>query len=358
MTRSIALTAALSTLLTASLLVVPAPVAAADPVLVGAGDIATAGRRRTRRRPPSSTPSRARSSRSATTRTPRAAPRSTGTATTRPGAGTSRARSRRPATTSTRPRGRRATSATSGQRRARRARATTATTSGRWHIDRAELELRRSSAAGRTPPRSRGCGRTSPPTRPITSSPTGITRASARASTATTTRSSPFWETLYAAGADIVLNGHDHDYERFAPQDPRGRADSAHGIREFVVGTGGRELRARDSTAANSQVFSDDLRRAQADAARELVRLAVRPDRRRVVHGHRHGHAARPGREIVQGDLGRLGGPAPSAREPWDLSAAVHRRRRRPRARPPQLRQVQASPASAGPSIGRCCACG
>ncbi len=66
----------------------------------------------------------------------------------------------------------------------------------------------------------------------------------------------PFWDALYAAGADIVLNGHDHDYEQFAPQDPRGNADAAHGIREFVVGTGGRELRGRGSTEKNSQTFS------------------------------------------------------------------------------------------------------
>jgi hypothetical protein len=67
----------------------------------------------------------------------------------------------------------------------------------------------------------------------------------------------PFWDALYAAGADIVLNGHDHDYERFAPQTPSGQADSAHGIREFVVGTGGRGLRPRDSTVKNSQVFAE-----------------------------------------------------------------------------------------------------
>ena len=48
------------------------------------------------------------------------------------------------------------------------------------------------------------------------------------------------WEDLYAAHADLVLAGHEHSYERFAPQDPEGRADSQHGIREFVVGTGGR----------------------------------------------------------------------------------------------------------------------
>jgi hypothetical protein len=50
----------------------------------------------------------------------------------------------------------------------------------------------------------------------------------------------PLWDALYHAGADIVINGHDHDYERFAPQDPEGRADPDHGIREFVVGSGGK----------------------------------------------------------------------------------------------------------------------
>jgi hypothetical protein len=50
----------------------------------------------------------------------------------------------------------------------------------------------------------------------------------------------PFWQALLAAHADLVLNGHDHDYERFAPQNADGAADPANGIREFVVGTGGR----------------------------------------------------------------------------------------------------------------------
>jgi hypothetical protein len=65
-----------------------------------------------------------------------------------------------------------------------------------------------------------------------------------------------FWDVLYANGADIVLNGHDHDYERFAPQDPDGRADAQYGIRQFVVGTGGTPLRGRASNAPNSEVFS------------------------------------------------------------------------------------------------------
>jgi acid phosphatase type 7 len=48
----------------------------------------------------------------------------------------------------------------------------------------------------------------------------------------------PFWNALYAAGADVVLNGHEHNYERFGRQDPNARANAA-GIRQFVVGTGG-----------------------------------------------------------------------------------------------------------------------
>lgn len=51
--------------------------------------------------------------------------------------------------------------------------------------------------------------------------------------------STAFWQVLYKAGTDIVLNGHDHNYQRFAPQDPSGNADRVNGIRQFIVGTGG-----------------------------------------------------------------------------------------------------------------------
>jgi hypothetical protein len=62
------------------------------------------------------------------------------------------------------------------------------------------------------------------------------------------------WEILYASKADLVLNGHEHDYERFLPQDPNGRADSTSGLEEIVVGTGGGELRGlNDSPAPNSE---------------------------------------------------------------------------------------------------------
>ena len=55
-------------------------------------------------------------------------------------------------------------------------------------------------------------------------------------------QTSDFWSDLYDAGAEIVLSGHDHDYERFAPQTPTAKSDPGRGIREFVVGTGGAEF--------------------------------------------------------------------------------------------------------------------
>lgn len=61
------------------------------------------------------------------------------------------------------------------------------------------------------------------------------------------------WTTLTEFGADVVLNGHDHLYERFAPQDADGRPSTG-GIREFVVGTGGAHLYTPVGVAANSQV--------------------------------------------------------------------------------------------------------
>lgn len=50
------------------------------------------------------------------------------------------------------------------------------------------------------------------------------------------------WELLYGAGAELVLNGHAHTYERFAPMKPDGVVDEDHGIRELIAGTGGAEL--------------------------------------------------------------------------------------------------------------------
>jgi len=63
----------------------------------------------------------------------------------------------------------------------------------------------------------------------------------------------PLWQVLFAADVDIVINGHDHLYERFAPQDPDGRPDPSRGIRQFIVGTGGVPLYPLMRTAANSE---------------------------------------------------------------------------------------------------------
>lgn len=64
----------------------------------------------------------------------------------------------------------------------------------------------------------------------------------------------PLWDQLHDARVDVVLNGHEHDYERFGPQDPSGAPDPEGGIRQFIVGTGGIELRPFDRVAANSEL--------------------------------------------------------------------------------------------------------
>jgi chitodextrinase len=67
------------------------------------------------------------------------------------------------------------------------------------------------------------------------------------------------WSDLYAAGAEIVLSGHSHDYERFAPQNASGQLDNANGIRQFVVGTGGAFFTGLGSSLdANSQAAQNN----------------------------------------------------------------------------------------------------
>ena len=83
-------------------------------------------------------------------------------------------------------------------------------------------------------------------------------RFSSKLSSGGNSNMKPFWDALYAAPnkAEVVLNGHIHNYERFAPQTPSGvEDDPARGIREFVVGTGGYSLNTFQSTqhAPNSE---------------------------------------------------------------------------------------------------------
>lgn len=79
----------------------------------------------------------------------------------------------------------------------------------------------------------------------------------------------PFWRALYDANADVIVNGHDHDYERFAPQDPAGKVDPSRGLREFVVGTGGAALRDFVDIKRNSVV--------RASGAHGIIRFVLRP---------------------------------------------------------------------------------
>ena len=132
---------------------------------------------------------------------------------------------------------------------------------GSWHL----VALNSNCGEGRyavvpAPPRGGGSRRTSPPTtRRRVPWPTSTTRCSLRVTYRPgIKRVEHLWEILYAAGVDVVLNGHDHNYQRFAPQDPQGRADPEDGIRQFVVGTGGRGLYQISHPIANAEVYDDD----------------------------------------------------------------------------------------------------
>lgn len=67
-----------------------------------------------------------------------------------------------------------------------------------------------------------------------------------------TLNTAPLWDLLYAAGVDVILNGHDHMYERYLPMNPNGQLDRDRGIREFVVGTGGAQLSRFGAVKPNS----------------------------------------------------------------------------------------------------------
>jgi hypothetical protein len=99
----------------------------------------------------------------------------------------------------------------------------------------------------------------------------------------------PFWEALYNAGADVILVGHDHHYERFAPITPWG-AESPRGIRQFVVGTGGGHLRGRGREPQHpaSEAF--------IQGHHGVLRLTLAP------RGYRWEFVASGGRVLDQGD--------------------------------------------------------
>lgn len=110
----------------------------------------------------------------------------------------------------------------------------------------------------------------------------------------------PFWQDLYAAKVAVVVNGHDHDYERFAPQDPDGKADSARGIREFVVGTGGKNHRQFADPKPNSEIRNAD--------AFGVLKLVLRPT------GYDWTFIAEPGKSFADSGSGQCNGSADSSK--------------------------------------------
>jgi len=78
-----------------------------------------------------------------------------------------------------------------------------------------------------------------------------------------------FWELLYAGGADVILNGHDHNYQRFAPMNPAGEFEAIRGIREFVIGEGGNSEHTMQSPGGNLE--------ASQSGTHGVLRLGLHP---------------------------------------------------------------------------------
>jgi hypothetical protein len=78
--------------------------------------------------------------------------------------------------------------------------------------------------------------------------------SSSSSTTADNPNVQPLVQALYDHGAELLLVGHAHNYERFAPQTPTGQLDESRGVRQIIVGTGGRSLNAFGTTEPNSQV--------------------------------------------------------------------------------------------------------
>jgi hypothetical protein len=79
----------------------------------------------------------------------------------------------------------------------------------------------------------------------------------------------PMFELLQGAGVEMLLSGHEHIYERFAPQKADGTADPVRGVRQFVIGTGGHELNPLGPPVPNSEF--------RQNTSWGVLRLALEP---------------------------------------------------------------------------------
>jgi dipeptidyl aminopeptidase/acylaminoacyl peptidase len=153
---------------------------------------------------------------------------------------------------------------------------------GSWHVVALNSECRQVG----------GCGADSPQVRwlraDLAANPTPCTLAFFHGPRFTSGRYGnesedvrPFWDALYAAGADLVLSGHEHFYERFAPQTPDGAPDPQRGLRQLTVGMGGRSRHGFVTVAANSELRDNrtigvlELTLREASFDWKLVRLPL-----------------------------------------------------------------------------------
>ncbi|MFE0702050.1 DNRLRE domain-containing protein [Streptomyces sp. NPDC058872] len=72
------------------------------------------------------------------------------------------------------------------------------------------------------------------------------------------TSTGPLVQALYDYDAEVILTGHNHQYERFAPQNPGGQLDTARGLRQFVAGMGGASLYGFGTIQPNSEARNND----------------------------------------------------------------------------------------------------
>jgi hypothetical protein len=100
----------------------------------------------------------------------------------------------------------------------------------------------------------------------------------------------PIWQALYNANADVVVGGHDHDYERFAPQTALAKPDPERGIREFVLGTGGKNSSSLHHTSCQQRSpQSRHVRRTETDTSTGAYDWQFIPEAGKTFHRFRHG---------------------------------------------------------------------
>ena len=288
-----------------------------------------ATRTTTRTPRPCSTGSRGPCSRPATTPTRPARRSSSAIATTPAGAAIATGPGRLPATTTGRRRGSLATSTTSGTpRRDRAGRRGTRTTSGAGTSSCSTRRARRSTAAIQHRRRVRWLAADLAANRAACTLAIFHHPRFSSGDHGDAPAMDAFWRPLYAAGVDVIVNGHDHDYERFAPQDPDGQVDGDRGIRQFVVGTGGAPLRDFTRVAPNSEL--------RAIIGHGVLALTLRGELLRMgLHRGRRPTSATAGRRpATDGDRVRGRRPARAGDvRPGDVAERALERRRRRRSR-------------------------